>query len=149
MAYKLDMTGEEFTNWMSNVKNNFTTLDEAVASATDKFEETDASLSSINSILTQTFTYEGRNPITSSDEDTYTYWKTKNTGIYWFANNKAVGVNTYGYLIHLNSATGEVQQLFIIAPNGKWYVRGANNSGWYSSSGQSTGCGNDYWTQLT
>lgn len=142
MAYKLDMTGEEFTNWMSSIEGYF-------GQVYNWSTYIDTQLSSIDAILSQIPTYKGKNPITSSDEDTYTYWASQEPGIYWFHGNNVLGVSTYGYLIHLNPVSHEVQQLYIAAPSGKWYVRGANASGWWSSSGQSTGCGNDYWTQLT
>lgn len=128
MAYKLNMTGDAFAEIFSQMH---TTVNEH------------------SNFFNNTLMFRGINPIATSDQDTCIVWQQIPSGIYWFNDaGKPLGISQYGYLIHITYAwKKEIQQIFICAPGGQQYFRGANNAGWAKANGLDT-CGNDVWTRI-
>lgn len=129
MAYKLNMTGDAFAEIFSQMH---TTVNEH------------------SNFFNNTLMFRGVNPIATSDQDTCNVWQQIPSGIYWFNDaRKPLSIDQYGYLIHITyAAKKEIQQIFICAPKGQQYFRGANGSGWAKANGLDT-CGNDAWTRIT
>lgn len=73
--------------------------------------------------------------ITTESTDTPEFWKTQPRGCYWYdvENSLIEQPNQYGWLIHWTGDHTELFQMFIDAPSGKVYTRGANINGWGSN----------------
>lgn len=86
----------------------------------------------------------GLNPLTSAANDTLAFWNAQKKGWYWVDPNSYIGVGTgvYGHLLHSITVVNEIFQIFITAPNGTVYKRGANASGftaWQTMYSSATG----------
>ena len=70
--------------------------------------------------------------LTTASTDTPEFWRVQDKGLYWYSENGRLKnqPSQYGWLIHFTGREYEIQQLFIVAPNGIIWSRGANGSGW-------------------
>lgn len=130
MAYKLNMTGKELADQWSWIYDTINTH---------------------SNLFNDTMLFRGDNPITTSDQDTCNVWRQMPSGIYWFSNaGRPLGLSQYGYLIHISPRTHiqEIQQIFVTAPTGTQYFRGANAAGWSKDPQGLDACGNNAWTEV-
>lgn len=86
----------------------------------------------------------GNNPLTSAANDTLDFWHAQKNGWYWVNPSNYIGVGTgvYGHLFHSQTVDNEIVQIFISAPNGTMYKRGANGAGftaWQTMYSSATG----------
>lgn len=123
---KLDKTGGE-------ISGNLTVQGETTLVGTSRYHNAEIGLHA------NTFPNRDNNPTTEST-DTLNFWRGKQKGMYWYNETGRLKgqPNQYGYLIHLTGTNSEVQQIFMSAPDGRIYTRGANSNGWNGNSSSTT-----------
>ena len=122
LAKKLDVAG-------GNIKGNLTVSGKTFLNGTARYKNNEIGFRS------DTLPNRSVNPTTAST-DTPEFWRVQDKGLYWYSGDGRLKNQPwkYGWLVHLTGRHTEIEQLFIVAPSGIIYSRGANSGGWASGS---------------
>lgn len=122
LAKKLDVAG-------GNITGNLTVSGETSLNGTARYKNNEIGFRS------DTLPNRSANPTTAST-GTPEFWRTQPKGLYWYSQTGRLKnqPEQYGWLVHLTGQHIEIQQLFIVAPHGIIWSRGANGSGWVTGS---------------